>query len=107
MKKQILLTTLCSVLALNVGAETTTGTVTDMMGESITILTPAGEEMTLKATDQTTYRQKKVKKMKRKNKEHSYFKPMVEEDDLVEITYIVDPKDNTVYIIEDVVIWDD
>ena len=92
MKKVLLLGTLCLLFPILANAETVSGEVIKAKKNSITIRTENGEKMTLHTTDGTDYRQKKVYHKGRKNKgkitpADTYFEPMVEEDDWVEITY--------------------
>ncbi len=90
-------------------AETAQGKIKSQKGDYIVILMDDGNEMNLVATDNTTYRKKKIqryKKGKSMRQENGYFKPLMEQDDWVEITY--SPSGTpTEYIIEDVIIYDD
>ena len=108
--KQILLLTICLLGANFVHAETISGEVTGVRKNTITIRAEDGEKMTLHTTDNTSYREKKVarKGKKHKGKMHSaetYYRPMVEEDDWVDIIY--SPSTGDMLIIEDVIVYDD
>lgn len=93
-------------------AESMTGTVTEKNGNMITVQGKDGKEVTMQATENTKYREKKVMKKdktkhgKKMKKSDTYYKPLVDEDDWVEIVYTVDP-DGNIYYLEDVVVYDD
>ena len=78
----------------------------------LTVQTENGEKMDLQLTDGTTYRQKKVYKKGKKNRGKmipagTYYQPMVEEDDWVEVTYT--PATNSMQSaeVQEVVVYDD
>jgi glycine cleavage system H lipoate-binding protein len=107
---------LCSVMALSLGvsvgalAETATGHVVETNGSSVTVQQENGQQVTMQTTPETTYRTKKIVKRnkiqdgKKMKKGDTYFQPMVEEDDFIEVIY--SPSSGNVLIIEDVVIHD-
>ena len=102
---------LVAFVSVNTSAESISGKVISKEGDTVVVRQSDGTKMTLTATPDTTYREKKVAKHdkmrqgKKIAKGQSYYKPMVEEDDWVDIVY--SPDTNSVYVIEDVVIYDD
>ena len=112
MKKLLVLAIVCFWGINLVQAETVSGKVTGVRKSTITVRTDDGEKITLQTTDNTSYREKKVS---RKGKMHkgkmmpaeTYYRPMVEEGDGVEITY-TPPKNNIQSSeIQEVVVYDD
>ena len=113
MKK--LLLTAVAIAALTIGAdvmaESISGKVVATDGNQVTVRQKDGTKTTLQATPQTTYRTIKVSKHHKKKgahqamKEGGTYQPMVEEDDWVDIIY--SPSTDSVYVIEDVIIYDD
>jgi hypothetical protein len=112
-------TLLFSALALLAGAsftqanaETMTGTVTDVKGNMVTIQGKDGSEKVMKTTENTKYREKKIikkdkmKQGKKLKKGDSFYKPLVDEDEWVEVVYTVD-EDGDIYYLEDVIVYDD
>ena len=112
MKKLFLLGALCVLGAGFAQAETVSGEVVDARKNSITVQTEDGEKMTLHTTDNTSYREKKLS---RKGKMHKgkrypaegYYKPMVEEDDWVEITYTPAKNNMQSAEVQEVIVYDD
>lgn len=100
-------------VAFGANAETAKGRVVSQEGNMITVQTDAGQKATMILTDDTTYRKKKM--MKHAKKKHgkmykkgdSYYKPMVEEDDWIELTYTPSKTSDTSAVVEDVVVYDD
>ena len=110
MKKYLMTGMMGLVLAIAVSAcaETTAGKVVKTDGHSVTIRQADGTEATMKTTDTTTYRKKKVvDKHWNENKKpnQSHYKPIIEEDDFIEVIY--NPSTGDEWVIEDVVIYDD
>ena len=112
MKKLLLFSLLCFSGVSLAQAETIAGKVTDVRKNTITVRTEEGEKMTLQTSDNTNYREKKVS---RKGKVHkgkmnaaeTYYRPMVEEDDWVEITYTPATNNMQSAEIQQVVVYDD
>ena len=112
MKKLFLLSTLCFLEAGIATAETISGEVVGIRKNNITVQTEDGEKMTLHTTDSTGYREKK---MSRKGKKHKgkmypaegYYRPMVEEDDWVEITYTPATNEMQSAEVQEVIVYDD
>ena len=110
--KKILVLGVCLLAASFAQAETISGEVVGVGKNAIVVVTEAGEKMTLNTTDNTAYREKKVS---RKGKMHkgkmqpadSYYRPMVEEDDWVEITYTPSKNEMQSAEIQEVVVYDD
>jgi len=102
---------LVALFSVNASAESISGKVVSTEGDTVVVRQSDGTKMTLTATPDTTYRQKKVAKHdkmkhgRKITKGQSYYQPMVEEDDWVDIIY--SPDTNSIYVIEDVVIYDD
>ena len=93
-------------------AETISGEVIKAQKNSITIRTEDGEKITIPTTDGTGYRQKKIYHKGRKNKgkvipTDTYFEPMVDEDDWVEITYTPATNEMQSAEAQEVIIYDD
>ena len=110
MKKYLLMGAMSLMLAVGVSAcaETTAGKVIKTDGHNVTIRQADGTEATMKTTESTTYRKKKVmdKNWKEDRKpQTSHVKPILEEDDFVEVIYF--PSTGDEWVIEDVVIYDD
>ena len=110
MKKYLLTGLMGVALAMGVSAcaETTAGKVIKTDGHTVTIRQSDGTEATMNTTEATTYRKKKVtdKHWNEKSQpQNAYFKPIIEEDDFVEVIY--SPSTGDEWIIEDVVIYDD
>ena len=97
-------------LSLDVCAETATGHVVETNGDSVVVQQENGQQVTMQTTPETTYRKKKVAKRnkiqngKKMKEGETYFQPMLEEDDFIEVIY--SPSTGNVLIIEDVVIYD-
>ena len=112
MKKVLLLGTLC-LLGTNLAcAETISGEVVKAKKNAIVVNTENGEKMTFQTTDGTTYRQKKVTrkgKMRhgKRTSADSYYEPMVEEEDWVEITYTPATNDMQSAEVQEIVVYDD
>ena len=112
MKKLFILGMLCFLGAGLAQAETVSGKVTGVRKNTITLRTEDGEKMTLQTTDGTSYREKKVSRKGKmhKGKMHAaetYYRPMVEEDDWVEITYTPATNNMQSAEIQEVVVYDD
>lgn len=113
MKKLLYALALTTAVTLGTAAlaDTITGKVVDTDGDTITVQQKNGKEKKLTATPDTTYRKKKIlKKDKmrhghRMHKGDAYYKPLLEEDDWVEIIYTPTPDND--WIIEDVTVYDD
>ena len=111
MQKLLLVGTLCLLGAGFAQAATVSGKVVDVRQNAITVKTEAGEKMTLHTTDKTGYREKKIT---RKGKMHkgkmnpaeTYYRPMVEEDDWVEITYTPAKNDMQSDEVQEVIVYD-
>ena len=110
--KTLLLMGFCVLTAGLAGAETISGEVIDVKKNAIVVRTEDGEKITLSTTDNTSYREKKVSRKGKmpKGKMHTagtYYRPMVEEDDWVEITYT--PASNKMQSaeIQEVVVYED
>ncbi|MGN0919580.1 MAG: hypothetical protein ACI4OR_02320 [Alphaproteobacteria bacterium] len=112
MKKLFLMGALCLLTAGVAQAETISGKVLDVRKNTITLRTEDGKKMTLHTTDDTGYREKKVT---RKGKMHkgkmnpaeTYYRPMVDEDDWVEITYTPATNELQSDEVQAVVVYDD
>lgn len=112
MKKLLLLGVACLLGASVAGAETLSGEVIDVRKNTITVQTDEGEKITLQTTDNTAYREKKVSRKGRKHKNkiqsaETYYRPMVEEDDWVEITYTPAGNEMQSAEIQEVIVYDD
>ena len=112
MKKILFLGCACFLCACMSNAETVSGSVVKAKKNMLTVQTENGEKMDLQLTDGTTYRQKKVYKKGKKNRGKmipagTYYQPMVEEDDWVEVTYT--PATNSMQSaeVQEVVVYDD
>lgn len=108
---------LCGIMAIgimmvnSVSAETmsTSGTVTSTQNGMIEIKQGDGEVKTFKITPDTRYRQKKMTESTQASTENetqddSYFEPIAEEDEWVEIYYM--PNEDEL-IVEDIIIYAD
>ena len=110
--QKLLIMSACLLFAGFSWAETVSGEVVNARKNSITIQTEDGQKMTLHTTDGTRYREKKVS---RKGKMHkgkmysaeTYYRPMVEEDDWVEITYTPAGNDMQSAEIQEVIVYED
>ena len=112
MQKLFLLGAACLLMAGAVQAETVSGKVVKTKHGMVTIETDDGEKMDLQTTDNTSYREKRVrsrgKKMKgRTISADTYYIPMVEEDDWVEITYTPSGNNLQSAEIQEVIVYDD
>ena len=110
--QKLLIIGLCLFAACFVQAETISGEVTDVKKGAIVIRTENGEKITLNTTDNTAYREKKIsrKGKMRKGKMHSadtYYRPMVEEDDWVEITYTPATNEMQSAEVQEVIVYDE
>lgn len=111
--KKIILTSLCGValFAFAAQAETFKGNVQDIQGDIIIVEAQDGTTKAFKTSDKTTYKHKKM--MKKNKKKHGremkkgdvYFKPMVEEDDWVELTYTPSTQNLSEAEIDEVVVY--
>jgi hypothetical protein len=105
------ITALTIAISFSVNAETMTGKVLSRNGDQITLQQKDGTIKSLTITDNTTYRKKKIMKRNKVKKGHtmkkgeSYYLPMVEENDWVEIVYT--PTEENDLIMEDVTVYDD
>ncbi len=92
-------------------AETIQGKVLSTKGNMVTIQQKDGTIKSLTMTDNTTYRKKKMMKKNKmkhghlKEKGKTYYEPMMEEDDWIEIVYT--PTSDTEMVAEDVTVYDD
>ena len=105
--KKLLMTGILSLglmFSLSACAETTVGKVVKTDGNHVTIEKKDGSQATMKTTDETVYRKKEKMKTASGNETHQYV-PILEEADIVEVIY--DPKTDTEWIIEEVIIWED
>lgn len=97
--------------SFSVNAETMTGKVLSRNGDQITLQQKDGTIKSLTVTDNTTYRKKKMMKKNKVKKGHtmkkgeSYYQPMIEEDDWVEVVYT--PTEDNDLVMEDVTVYDD
>lgn len=112
MKKIFLLSTLCLLSAGIAKAETVSGEVVNVRNNAITVRTEDGEKMTLHTTDSTGYREKKVTRRGKKHKgkmypAETYYRPMVEEEDWVEITYTPATNEMQSAEVQEVIVLDD
>lgn len=100
-------------ISFTANAETAKGKVIDVDTHTITVQTQNGEHVTMALTDHTTYRQKKTSKrdMKKHGKKHAksktYYEPLVEEDDWIEVTYTPAKDSTSNAVVEDVIVYDD
>ena len=100
-------------VALGVQAETVSGRVVNQNGNVLTVQTADGTTAQMTLTDNTRYREKKTVKhhVKKGNKVHqagdTYYKPLVEEDDWIELTYTPAKTSDAMDTIEDVIVYDD
>lgn len=116
MKKTLLLSaTALSIFAfigMTEASETLKGKIVSQKGNITTLEQEDGKMVHIQTSDHTTYRKKKMMKKNKKkhgkmhHKESTYYTPIMEEDDWIEVTYTTDPKTNA-YIVEDVIIYDD
>ena len=112
MKRLLMCGALCLLGACLVHAETLSGKVTDVGKNMLTVRTNDGEKMTFHTTDNTRYREKKITrkgKMKKgkMSSAEAYFRPMVEEDDWVEISYTPATNEMQSAEVEEVIVYDD
>ena len=110
MKKLFIGCALCLLGAGLAQAGTLSGTVTDVQNNALTVRTDGGKTMTLQTTDNTRYREKARKGKRKKGKRSSadtYYRPMVEEDDWVEITYTPATNEMQSAEIQEVIVYDD
>lgn len=114
MKKILLSAVAAAVLcSFAVQAETVQGKVKEVKGNTVVMETKDGTLKTFKASDNTSYKKKKV--MKKDKKKHGkqmkkgdvYFQPMIEEDDWIELTYTPATQDLDESEIDQVVVYDD
>lgn len=113
--KKLCLTLATAALFISFGAnaETAKGKVIDQKGNMMTIQMENGDQMTMMTTDKTTYRKKKMVKhdMTKNGKMYpkgtTYYKPIVDEDDWIEVVYTPAQTSDTSAIVEDVVVYDD
>ena len=109
--KKILILGACLLATSFAQAETISGEVVGVNKNAIMVRTEDGEKMTLNTTDNTAYREKKVRKAKKyKGKMHpmdTYYLPMVEEDDWVEVTYTPATNETQSAEIQEVVVYSD
>ena len=110
--KKLLVIGACLLATSLAQAETISGEVVGVKKSAIVVRTEDGEKMTLNTTDKTAYREKKVSRRgkMRKGKMHSadtYYRPLVEEDDWVEITYTPATDDMQSAEIQEVIVYDD
>ena len=111
--KKLLLLGISALLTTSIAnADTVSGEVVSTKKDAITVRTDGGDKMTFHTTDGTTYRQKRIsyKGKMRKGKRMSaatYYEPMVEEDDWVEITYTPATNDMQSAEIQEVIVYDD
>ena len=113
--KKLCLTVAVAALFISfaANAETAKGKVVDVEGHTITVQTQNGDHVTMALTDNTTYRKKKT--MKHSKKKHGkmhqkgmeYYKPLVEEDDWIELTYTPAKNEMDTATVEDVIVYDD
>ena len=100
-------------ISFTANAETAKGKVIDTNGHMITVQTQNGDQVTMALTDNTTYRKKKTSKrdMKKHSKKHAksktYYEPLVEEDDWIELTYTPAKDSTSNAVVEDVIVYDD
>lgn len=101
------------MMSFNVQAETVKGKVIDQNGNMLTVQTQDGQQLKMAVTDNTTYRKKKmVSKDKRKGdkmykKGDTYYSPMVEEDEWIELQYVPAANTMSTAVVEDVIVYDD
>ncbi len=94
-------------------AETVSGRVVHQDGNVLTVQTSDGTTAKMALTENTKYREKKMVKHDTKKgdktypKGTTYYKPLVEEDDWIELTYTPATTSNTMDTIEDVIVYDD
>lgn len=103
------------VLALGAGAEvladSVSGKVVSVDGNQVTVQKKDGTQATMQVSPDTTYRKKKIAKHDKMKKGYhvkkgeAYYKPMMEEDDWVDVIY--SPSTGDVWVIEDVIVYDD
>ncbi|MBO7484172.1 MAG: hypothetical protein J6T55_03530 [Alphaproteobacteria bacterium] len=111
MKKALLLGTLCLICAGLANAETVSGEVVKAKKNMIVIQTDDGEKMALHTTDNTNYRQKKISRKGKMKKgkitpADTYYEPMVEEDDWVEVTYTPATNEMQSAEVQEVIVYD-
>lgn len=112
MNKLFLLGALCLLSAGMAQAETVSGEVVDVRKNAITVQTEDGEKMVLHTTDKTGYREKKITRKGKlhKGKIHpaeTYYRPMVEEEDWVEITYTPAKNNMQSAEVQEVIVYED
>jgi len=109
MKKLLIagMTALSLSMALSACAETASGKVVKTHGDTVVIRDANGTEHTMKTNENTTYRKKMSshKAHATQMKQHSSQKPILVEDDYVEVIYY--PATDTEWIIEDAVIYEE
>ena len=106
MKRLLMCGALCLLGACLTQAETLSGTVTTVQNNALSVRTNNGETMTLQITDNTRYREKARQRKKGKSANASY-RPMVEEDDWVEITYTPAKNEMQSAEIQEVIVYED
>ena len=112
MKKLFLLGIACLLASGIANAETVSGKIVKTKHDMLTLRTEDGEKMDLQTTDNTTYRERKVRSRGKKIKGRTmsadtYYRPMVEEDDWVEITYTPAKNDMQSAEVQEVIVYDD
>lgn len=115
MKKALLLGAMAiTFMAFTAQAEVAKGKVVDKQGNMLTVQTENGQKLKMAVTDNTTYRKKKTvdRDMTTKDgrmfkKGSTYFSPMVDEDEWIELIYTPGPDAMTNAVVEDVVVYDD
>ncbi|MGN1062878.1 MAG: hypothetical protein ACI4QM_00940 [Alphaproteobacteria bacterium] len=101
------------MMSLNVQAETVKGKLVDQKGNMLTVQTQDGQQLKMTTTDNTTYRKKKTahkdkkKGTKTYKKGESYYTPMVDEDEFIEVQYVPAADEMSTAVVEDVIVYDD
>ena len=107
MKKLLIagITALSLSIGLSACAETASGKVVKVQGDTVTIRGADGAEHTMKTNESTTYRKKMATpKAHSKHMNHPMTqKPILVEDDYIEVIYY--PATDTEWVIEDAVIY--
>ena len=105
--KKLLMIGVCLLATSLAQAETISGKITNIKKNTVIVKAEDGKKTTLNTTDNTSYRKKKVSRKGKTHAANTYYKPMMEEDDWVEITYTPAKNETQSAEIQEVVIYDD
>ncbi len=89
-------------------AETVSGKVIKVTNDMLYLQTEDGKRVTMKVSDDTTYREKKMHKRSKRNiNTDGYFEPMTEKGDRVEVNYTPNNKSMENAAVSHIIVIDD